>query len=80
MNKAPDTQNFQVLCDLLEKFKKSSEEDSVLLINEMYETEGYDEWLNWIEQIDLASYLSQHPQANLNQRKKMVRQKLLMIY
>jgi hypothetical protein len=29
MNKAPDIPNFQVLCDLLEKFKKSSDEDSV---------------------------------------------------
>ena len=50
MNKAPDIPNFQVLCDLLEKFKKSSDEDSVWLINEMYEIEGYDEWLDWMEQ------------------------------
>jgi hypothetical protein len=45
MNKAPDIPNFQVLCDLLEKFKKSSDEDSVWLINEIHEIEGYDEWL-----------------------------------
>ena len=50
MNKAPDIPNFQVLCDLLEKFKNSSDEDSVWLINEMYEIEGYDEWLVWMEQ------------------------------
>ena len=49
MNKAPDIPNFQVLCDLLEKFKNSSDEDSVWLIYEMYEIEGYDEWLDWME-------------------------------
>lgn len=50
MNKIPDITNFQVLCDLLEKFNKSSEEDSVWLINEMYEVEGYEEWLDWMQE------------------------------
>ncbi len=45
----PNIQNFELLCDLLKKFNQSSEEDSVCIINEMYEIDGYDEWLDWME-------------------------------
>ena len=41
--------NFEQLCNLLTKFKNASEEDSVWLINEMQELDGYFEWLEWME-------------------------------
>jgi len=49
MKEIPNIQNFELLCDLLKKFNQSSEEDSIWIINEMYEIDGYDEWLEWME-------------------------------
>jgi hypothetical protein len=49
MYEIPNIKNFELLCDLLKKFNQSSEDDSVWIINEMYEIDGYDEWLDWME-------------------------------
>lgn len=50
MTKSPDIPNFEKLCELLKKFKSSTEEDSVWIINEMTELDGYDNWLAWMEE------------------------------
>ena len=50
MAKTPNITNFKKLCELLRQFNSSTEEDSVWIINEMTELDGYDEWLAWMEE------------------------------
>jgi hypothetical protein len=50
MAKTPTITNFEKLCKLLRQFNSSTEEDSVWIINEMTELDGYDEWLAWMEE------------------------------
>lgn len=50
MAKTPNITNFEKLCELMRQFNSSTEEDSVWIINEMTELDGYDEWLAWMEE------------------------------
>ena len=46
----PNIPNFEKLCELLKQFNNSTEEDSVWIVNEMTELDGYDDWLAWMEE------------------------------
>lgn len=50
MTTSPDIPNFKKLCELLKHFNSSTEENSVWIINEMTELDGYDDWLEWMEE------------------------------
>lgn len=41
--------NFEILCDLFQKFKNSEEAESTSAIQQMLELDGYAEWLDWME-------------------------------
>jgi len=41
--------NFDKLCELLEKSKKLSPSESIWIINEMVELDGYEDWLEWMK-------------------------------
>ncbi len=49
MTDVPNIPNFEKLSNVLKEFKESSDEDSIWIIQEMYEIEGYDQWLEWME-------------------------------
>lgn len=42
-------QNYGLLCDLLRKYKSSSEGDAEWIIHQMQDIDGYFEWLEWME-------------------------------
>lgn len=41
--------NFEILCDLFQKFKNLEEAESTSAIQQMLELDGYAEWLDWME-------------------------------
>jgi hypothetical protein len=41
--------NFEILCELFQKFKNSEEVESTSAIQQMLELDGYAEWLDWME-------------------------------
>jgi len=45
--KSSEIKNFDKLCEMLEESKKLSPSESIWLINEMVEQEGYEDWLDW---------------------------------
>jgi hypothetical protein len=47
--KYPEIKNFEKLYELLEKSKKLPPSESIWLINEMVELEGYEDWLVWMK-------------------------------
>jgi hypothetical protein len=50
MTSSPNIPNFEKLCELLKQFNNSTEEDSIWIIHEMQDMDGYDEWLIWMEE------------------------------
>lgn len=50
INSLPHISNFEKLCELLEKFNNSTEEDSIWIIQEMIDMDGYDDWLQSMEE------------------------------
>lgn len=50
MTTPPNIVNFEKLSELLNQFNNSTEEDSIWIIHEMQDMDGYDEWLQWMEE------------------------------